>query len=122
MIEATYTGEIFHRVIPNFMAQGGDFEYGNGMGGQSIYGLKFPDENFDLSFEKPYLLAMANSGKDTNGSQFFITFKETPWLNGKHVVFGEVISGFDVLKQMEALGTSSGKPTKKIVISKAGVV
>lgn len=122
MIEATYTGSIFHRIIPDFMVQGGDFEYGNGQGGQSIYGPKFADENFDLNFVKPYLIAMANAGPDTNGSQFFITFKETPWLNGHHVIFGEVIAGFDIVKQLENIGTRSGKPSKKAYIRKAGVL
>lgn len=102
------------------MAQGGDFENGDGTGGQSIYGPSFPDENFKISFNKPYLLAMANAGPDTNGSQFFITFKETPWLNGHHVVFGEVIEGLEVVKMLENIGTSSGKPTKEAIITLSG--
>ena len=122
MIEATYKNSKFHRIIPGFMAQGGDFEFGNGMGGQSIYGINFPDENFDLSFTKPYLLAMANAGPNTNGSQFFITFKETPWLNGHHVIFGEVISGFDVVKKLKEIGTQDGTPTKTAIVAQAGVV
>ena len=103
-----FKGAPFHRIITNFMAQGGDIENGNGTGGSSIYGENFNDENFDLNFDKPYLLAMANAGPNTNGSQFFITFKKTSWLNGKHVVFGEVIDGFEVVKKLEAISTKGG--------------
>lgn len=95
---------------------------GNGMGGESIYGSRFPDENFTIKHTGPYLLSMANAGKDTNGSQFFITFKETPWLDGKHTVFGKVLDGETVIREMEKLGTQSGKTTRKIVIAKSGEI
>ena len=118
--EMTYEGSKFHRLIPGFMAQGGDFTRGNGTGGESIYGKTFNDENFDLSFTKPYLLAMANAGPNTNGSQFFITFEVTSWLDGHHVVFGEVIEGFETVDMLEEIGTQSGAPTKLAVIAACG--
>ena len=115
-----FEGSAFHRIIPGFMAQGGDFTAGNGTGGESIYGNKFADENFTLKHEKPYLLSMANAGPNTNGSQFFITFKETSWLDGRHTVFGEVLEGEDVVKALEQIGSGSGTTSKKAVIAKSG--
>lgn len=117
-----YKGSPIHRVIPQFMLQGGDFTNGDGTGGESIYGEKFADENFNCKHTERGLLSMANAGPNTNGSQFFITFKETPWLDGKHVVFGKVIKGNDVMDKIEKLGSGSGKPAEKIEIKKSGVI
>lgn len=119
----SYKGSRFHRIIPNFMCQGGDFTSGDGKGGESIYGLTFPDENFEWSHIEPGLLSMANSGPDTNGSQFFITTDAADFLDGKHVVFGKVTDGIDVLGKMEATGTKkTGAVTSTVEITDCGEV
>lgn len=115
-----YKGSRFHRIIQQFMCQGGDFTRGNGTGGESIYGEKFADENFKLKHTTAGLLSMANAGPGTNGSQFFITTVATPWLDGKHVVFGKVVEGNDVLKLMEAAGSRQGQTSADVVITDCG--
>ncbi|XP_025076931.1 peptidyl-prolyl cis-trans isomerase B-like [Pomacea canaliculata] len=120
--DVTYKGTKFHRIKPNFLIQGGDIVNGDGSGGRSIYGNKFPDENFDLHHYGAGWVAMANSGKDTNASQFYITLKKTNWLDGKHVVFGKVLHGMKTLRKIELTQTDEkDRPVQAVVIVDCGV-
>ena len=119
-----FKGSSFHRVITQFMCQGGDFTRGNGTGGESIYGEKFDDE-FDagvVGHSQKYLLSMANAGPNTNGSQFFLTTSVTPHLDGKHVVFGKVVAGEAVVRAIEAVGSGSGQTRVPVVVEGCGEV
>ena len=119
----TFRGSPFHRIVPKFVCQGGDITSGDGKGGESIYGATFPDENFEFSHIEPGLLSMANKGPDTNNSGFFITLDVADFLDGKHVVFGKVTDGFDVVKRMETMGTKkTGAVTGAVAIADCGVL
>jgi peptidylprolyl isomerase len=115
-----FKSSLFHRIIPDFCVQGGDFTFFNGSGGESIYGLKFPDENFKIKHDEPGLLSMANSGPNTNGSQFFINLAPTPFLDGRHVVFGKVLEGMDVVRKIAEQGSEKGIPKFPVTIIESG--
>jgi len=119
-VPLSYKGSIFHRVIPGFMLQGGDFTNEDGTGGESIYGEKFRDEAFKFRHDAPGILSMANSGKNTNGSQFFITTVATPHLDGKHVIFGRVVEGMELVKKIEGYGSQGGATKARISIRDCG--
>eukprot|EP00316_Scyphosphaera_apsteinii_P005293 CAMPEP_0119323302 /NCGR_PEP_ID=MMETSP1333-20130426/60422_1 /TAXON_ID=418940 /ORGANISM="Scyphosphaera apsteinii, Strain RCC1455" /LENGTH=263 /DNA_ID=CAMNT_0007330707 /DNA_START=154 /DNA_END=945 /DNA_ORIENTATION=+ len=119
-VPLSYKGSLFHRIVPHFMIQGGDITRGDGRGGESIFGPHFNDEGFTIRHGSAGALAMANSGPDTNNSQFYVTLTETPWLDGKHVVFGRMVSGQEVIKRIEASGSSSGQPKQRMIVSAAG--
>jgi len=117
-----YEGSMFHRIIPGFMCQGGDFTNFNGTGGKSIYGRTFDDENFDIKHAGAGTLSMANAGPNTNGSQFFICTADTPWLDGKHTVFGKITKGLNIIENVEKLGSQSGRPSTDVTIASCGAL
>lgn len=118
----TYKGCVFHRIIPHFIIQSGDFNGNDGSQNESIYGPKFDDENFNVHHDSPGIVSMANSGRNTNGGQFFITLVRAPWLDNSHVAFGKVIEGFDIVKLIQEAGQCNGVPKQKVVISDCGEI